>query len=549
MSIADQNALAEQFAAYRAGRHAVESTELPATVPELLWRAEQRFGDAEAIHFIEDGKQLTFSELACSVRRMADSLWRLGVRHGTHVAVMLPNRIEYPVTWLALATLGAVMVPVITSYTARELQFLVEDADVSFLVIDSAYRERLDDASWADRVKPVLIAVGATEDAADGPNNFHELLRAGSDDFVPPEGPRADDLLNIQYTSGTTGLPKGVMQSHRFWIQAGCTPMLYWKQLGIRRILSDHPFHYIDPQWMLLAGLYGGAHVDYTRRMSVRHFMGWLKERGSNLAWFPDPLLKLQESPAEKDHQVKVFLAYHFSAEMLKEGQRRFGARFSEAYGMTEIGLGLSVPSEVSDEAALGTCGLPGPWREARIVGEDGQDVPRGQPGELWIRGAGIFDGYYKRPQANAASFVDGWFRTGDVFMQDERGYYRILGRLKDMIKRSGENISATEVEQVLRELDQVEDVAAVPVPDDARDEEVKVYLMLHEGVDASALPPEAVLAHCAARLAKFKIPRYIAYVDDLPYTPSEKVAKHRLIKGVEDLRTGAYDAVERVWR
>jgi len=187
------------------------------------------------------------------------------------------------------------------------------------------------------------------------------------------------------------------------------------------------------------------------------------------------------------------------------------------------------------------------PFRRFRIVRADGSEAGVGEPGELWVSGDGLLRGYWNRPDANAAYHADGWFRTGDVFICDANGYYSIVGRLKDMIRRSGENISAIEVEQVLKDMPGVLDAAVVAVPDPDREEEVKAYILPTPG--AVRPPVEAILQHCRDRLAPFKVPRYLAYVDAFPYTPSEKVAKKQLTAGVEDLRAGAWDAREGVQR
>lgn len=528
---------------------------LPHSVPELLAQAVARYGDGEAISFFEAGTSLTFRQLGEQVHRLAASLHQIGVRRGSHVAVMLPNRIEFPLTWLALAELGAVMVPVITSLTSRELEFLLGDADVGYAVVDQRYLGVFDGVAAGARLAAlctVVVDAAAVPDLGTGTAGQHDfatLLAREPAGFAADAQPVGTDLLSIQYTSGTTGLPKGVMLSHRFWIEAGYGPIVFWELEGVRSILSDHPFYYIDPQWMLIAGLYTGARVDFTNGMSVSKFLGWMQTRRSELAWFPDPLLKSSPTAADGDNAMKLFMAYHCSVDMLAEAERRYGAPTREAYGMTEIAMGLAVPREILDPAMLGTCGVPGPWRECRIVDSDGNDVQAGCEGELLVRGAGICSGYYNRPDANRETFIDGWFRTGDLFVQNEQGYYRIVGRLKDMVKRSGENIAAIEVERALLEHPAIMDAAVVAVPDAHRDEEVKAYLVLREGFTDDEVTPQSVLAHCAARLAKFKLPRYLAYVTSLPYTPSEKVAKKKLVEAQADLRIGAYDAVDQLWR
>jgi crotonobetaine/carnitine-CoA ligase len=222
------------------------------------------------------------------------------------------------------------------------------------------------------------------------------------------------------------------------------------------------------------------------------------------------------------------------------------GVPVCEMYGTTETGAAIAMPVEVDWQA--GSCGLVAPFRSLRIVDEGGRDVPDGRPGELWIKGPGIMQGYYDDEASTAAAFCDGWFRSGDLFQRDGEGFYTMLGRIKDVIRRSGENISAAELEAVLHTLPDIVEAAAVPVPDERRGEEVKVCLRLRDGVSHASLPPQRIYDHCAERLARFKLPRYIAYYDELPKTPSGKVAKPAL-RAVRDLRDGSYDTVERVWR
>lgn len=529
---------------YQARYAEIEALSLPQTVPAMLAYGAQHHGAASAVDFFEHGQALSFAELAKTVRKLAHGLYGVGVRKGDHVAVLLPNRLEYPITWLALAELGAVMVPIVSSSTAREIEFFIRDGDVSALIVEAGFLASrgltAGDACLPSPERTVIVG-----DPDPGCWSYAALMEAGDEHFVVADPPGPGDLLNIQYTSGTTGLPKGVMLNHQFWVIAGVVPVLMWGE-HFATILADAPFYYIDAQWMLIAGLYTGARIDFVEKMSVRKWVDWLVDRETELAWFTDPVLKSPPDPRERQVKAKLFLGYHMSPAMLAEAETRFGVPVREAYGMTEVGMGLAVPMEASDPDLAGTCGAPGPFRRCRIVRPDGEDVDTGEIGELWIGGEGILDGYYNRPEATAESLVSGWFRTGDLFVRDAKGYYRIVGRLKDMIRRSQESISAAEVEQVLTDLPGVVAAAVVPVPDEDRGEEVKAYLKLAPG--AAAPSPQAILDHCAERLARFKLPRFIAFVDEFPYTPSEKIAKHVLVRDAGDLRAGAYDAVEGRW-
>jgi len=229
------------------------------------------------------------------------------------------------------------------------------------------------------------------------------------------------------------------------------------------------------------------------------------------------------------------------------EIEARWGAPWLEAFGMTETGGDLAVSMDEHDVlVGSGSLGRPMPDREARAVDDDDADVPDGAVGELVLRGPNMMDGYFKNEEATAALFRGGWLHTGDLVKRDAAGRFYYVGRKKEMIRRSGENISAAEVEETIASHPAVRMAACVPVPDDIRGEEVKAYVVLRDG---AAAEPAELNAHCADRLAYFKVPRYWTFVDDLPRTPSERIAKHILVGGVDDLRAGAWDRVDEVRR
>ncbi|MCV6593568.1 MAG: AMP-binding protein [Silicimonas sp.] len=250
----------------------------------------------------------------------------------------------------------------------------------------------------------------------------------------------------------------------------------------------------------------------------------------------------------DADTPLQSIWTFNWRGDNRAAAETRFGLSARECFGMTEIGLALYTPSEASHRAGSQSCGVPLPFREAEIRDADGYTLPAGQVGELWVRGDGIAQAYWNKPDANAATFVDGWFATGDLFVQDEAGWFTIVGRKKDMIRRSSENISAREVEAVLQELGGIQEAAVLPVPDDHRGEEAKAYIILVDGMTPENLPPETIAAHCRTRLAPFKIPRFIAYAPELPRTPGRKIAKHKIIAATPDLRAGAYDLTAGAW-
>ena len=524
----------------------IEAQSLPVNFIEVIERAADLYGDRLALHFIDDDDSVTYQELKNRVFTLASGFRKAGIEQGTHVALLVPNRIEFPLAWLALACLGAVMVPTNTSYTANEIDYLYNDADVSFLIVD---RDLLS-TFLAMEKRPAALADEHVFVIDGDDRRFPALTTiadSGDPAFTPRRDVSPDTLLNIQYTSGTTGFPKGCMQTQRYWIVLGTTAGAIAPD--VRSILTDHPYFYMDPQWELIWGLLSGASVYAVGGMSTTKFWDRVRKYDIEWAWFPNPILKHPQKPGDGDNTIRMFAAGAISSTAIREAEKRFNAPVRSAYGMTEIGAGTWVPEQIPDDEILDTVGLRAPFRELRIVDENGDDVPDGTPGELIARGDGLFEGYYKKAEANKESFYDDWFRTGDMFVRTPNGYYKIIGRFKDMIRRSAENISAMEVEHVIREIEAVAEAAAVPVPDDYRGEEVKIYVRLKPGFRQDDCPPSDIIGHCRKRLAPFKVPRYVGYVEEMPYTPSNKVAKHEMIAGIDDLRSDAWDDLDQRWR
>jgi crotonobetaine/carnitine-CoA ligase len=305
----------------------------------------------------------------------------------------------------------------------------------------------------------------------------------------------------------------------------------------------------MDPQWLLLMSFHHRATLFVAKRQSASRFMGWVREHRIQFCLFPEIMFKQPPSPLDRQNEIIRVNVYGLNKEIHAAVEERFNFVAREVFGMTEAGTCMFMPIEATDMIGSGSCGKPAPFREARIADENGRELASGEIGELQLRGPGMFQGYYKNAEATAAVFADGWFRTGDLFRRDERGYFYIVGRMKDMIRRSGENVAAREVEAVLRQLPQVEEAAAVPVPDPVRGEEIKVYVVLRAGFDPSNVPPDVIVSHCEVNLARFKVPRYIAYHHQLPKTPTGKIAKKLLLQEAADLRLGAFDRVEGCWR
>ena len=523
----------------------IENTPLPPNIATLLDEAARDVPNAQAWVFIENGESITFRALVDEVNRLANGMRAAGVQARSHVAVMLPNIPAMPTTWLALARIGAVSVPVNIRYTGHELHYTLIDSDADFLVIHADYL-----GAFAKMPQPVpriagrIFVVGG--DAGEHAR-WQDLIANSDVEFSQDVEPVLDDLMNIQYTSGTTGLPKGCLLTHRYWLtcakaHSDCDFRSY------KRILAGNPFFYMTPQWQLLMAFFQRGTLYVAPRLSTTHYVEWIREHKINFCLFREAYYREPPGPLDADNEIIRVNIYGCRKEVHADMERRFDFVVRSAFGMTEIGIGTFMPIEEVDMTGSGSCGITSPFRECRIAGADGNTVADGQQGELLVRGPGILKGY-KRPEATAAAFHGDWFRTGDVAWRDSRGYFYIVGRLKEMIKRAGENVAANEVEAVIGEIKGITEVAVVPVPDELRGEEVKAYVTLAEGVERADLTPERIVALCAEKLAIFKIPRYIEYRDTpLPRTPSGKIRKQTLIQEKPDLKVGSWDRVKSCW-
>ncbi|WP_291296795.1 class I adenylate-forming enzyme family protein [Elioraea sp.] len=525
----------------------IETEPLPDSVIALLEAAAAATPDALALSFIEGGEQFSYARLLDTVRRLANGLTGAGVGRGSHVGVMLPNVAEMPVTWLALAAIGAVMVPVNTRYTPHELHYVLSDSGAAHLVIHGDFVPLLDEMAAPRPALAATIVVGAR--TPPGMACWQDLVDRSRPEFHPAVPPGLDDLLNIQYTSGTTGWPKGCLLTQRYWLTCA---KAYAASDGIRyrRIMSSNPFFYMTPQWLMLMAFFQGAALHVAPYLSLTRFCGWLRQYEIEFCWFPmDAMTQVPPRPDDASlHLVRGNLAIHRS-ELHAELERRFRFPARAAFGMTEIGVGLIMPIEAAEMVGSGSCGIAGPFREVRIAAPDGRTLPAGASGELLIRGPGMLIGYHNKPEATAAAFHGDWFRTGDLATQDADGFVTIQGRIKEMIRRAGENISATEVEAALLAIPGIAEAAALPVPDALRGEEVKAYIVLGDGRSVADLPPEQIIAQCSRRLAPFKVPRLIEYcTEPLPRSTSGKVRKPDLVAGKDDLRAGSWDRVAGGW-
>lgn len=511
----------------------LEVAKFPESLPAFCAAQAEKHGEAIALDYFQDGVQLSYVELHRRSNRVAANLLSMGYRKGAHIAVMLPNCPASAIIWFATMKVGAVIVPVNTAYGGKELDYLLNQSDAQALIIGSQFLDAYQSMQQCPDIlqDPVVVQQGELGELEQG-----DTLES----FDPGYPVVATDLANLQYTSGTTGFPKGCMLTQDYWILLSDAIAETHRFYGSTRLFFWAPFFYMDGQWSFLSAMAIGGTAIIASRMSLTNFLGWIRDNEAHYCVLPEPILKtVPKAPEDANIPLKFVHAFGWRPAARVEAEERFGMVARDSFGMTEVGPAIVCPHDAREKLQMNTCGLAAPFRETRVVDVYGKVCGPDEPGELQIRGRAIMLGYYKRPDANAEAFDGDWFRSGDLFVKDADGYHRIVGRLKEMIKRAGENISASEVETAMREAPAIAEAAALAVPDELRREEVMVLVKLADGYARSDLPPEAVKEH-AERLAAFKRPRYLGYVNEFPRTATNKIAKSALT--ISDLSSAVSD-------
>lgn len=515
-------------------RGEIEGIEMPRNIRALVEAAARLHGDRKAWDFFEADEATTFTEVAESAAKAANALRAVGVRKGSVVAVMLPNSVLFLATWLGLAYLGAVIAPVNGRYTAREVEHVLRVSGATKLIVGP----RHDELSGA--LDPSVLAHVDLLDGGDGRSGPWAASVAASDpSFAPVDDVSSSDVSSVQFTSGTSGFPKGCLLTHGSWIYSA-TVFANYAGHSIERFLCNQHLFYLDGQFNTLVNLYRGTTTYYCSTPSVAKFDSWLRKYRIQSAFYFDPLFAAEPQGAPEDYDLRILHIAGFNKKRHQDLQDRYpGSIVRETFGMSEYAPSLVMPLDADALNGSGSCGLPAPHTRLRIVDEQGYDVVPGATGELLVQGPGMMLGYANNPEATADCIRDGWLHTGDLFRQDEHGFFYIVGRSKDMVRRNAENVACAEVETVLRLHPGVREAAVVPVPDETVGEEIKAYIQ----PAGPPVDPQDIVDFCAGHLAKFKVPRYIAFVDTFPMTESARVEKKKLVYGVDDLTAGAYDA------
>ncbi len=499
------------------------------SLPHLLLAAAQGREERPAIIEGPTGRTITYGELARQARRLAAGLAGRGFRKGQVFAIFLPNCIEYAIALQAIMLLGGIATTINPTYTAHELAFQIEDAGAIYLLTIPALLERAREANSAGQVREMFV-VGEAE----GATPFADLLGGAAE---PPEVAidSRRDLAILPYSSGTTGLPKGVMLSHHNLVAnilqtRAAEPLLDEDS----RMLAVLPFYHIYGQVVVLyMGLYLGATIITMPRFDLETFLQVIQNQRVNYANLVPPIiLALAKHPLVAQYDLSSLRAVFSGAaplgdEIAAACAARLGCVVKQGYGLTETSPVTHIMPESDGPINTGSVGFCLPLTETRIVDPaTGSDLGPNEQGEVWVRGPQVMRGYLNQPEATAAMLDDeGWLRTGDIGYVDDQGYFYIVDRLKELIKYKGLQVPPAELEAILLTHPAVADAAVIPSPDQEAGEVPKAFVVLKGEATAAELQ-----AYVAERVAPYKKIRRLEFCQSIPKSASGKILRRVLV-------------------
>lgn len=514
----------------------------------LIQTTATRFSNKTAV--IDGEKSFTFREFNERINKLAHSLInKLGLVKGDRVALLLNNRYQYMESRLALEKCGVVWVPLNTLLAEADLYYIIKDSGARALITEKEFLPRISRSISDFNLTTVWVGEHAIiSDSID--YNYEELVQAGSPNILKTEVEFAD-LCSLNYTSGTTGKPKGVMLTHGNWIN------VYRNMLVDRDINSDDILAHIGPlthasgSYFMPYFLKGATNLIIQGGFNIPVFLETIQRKKiTAFTCVPTMLVRLLNYPELSKFDLSSLRNIGYGAapmplEVIKEAIDKFGPVFTQNYGQTEAYMTITYLSKAehvangseAEQKRISSVGRPYTFVEVRIVDEEGKDVPVGQPGEIIVRSEHVMQGYWKLPVETSKVIKDGWLYTGDVAMRDQDGYIYLVDRKKDMIISGGFNIYPREVEEALYSHTAVMEAAVIGVPDKEWGEKVKALVVLKAGCTISE---EDLKAFCKEKIG-FKAPRVIQYLSEIPKNSTGKIDKKviRQLYGHVDLAVG----------
>ncbi|WP_407081100.1 AMP-binding protein [Evansella halocellulosilytica] len=533
------------------------------TIGQLLEEVARKQPEHEAVVYPDRGLRYTYREFDDRCRQVAKGLMKLGIERGENVAIWATNRPEWVTTQFATGKMGAVLVTVNTNYRTAELEFLLNQSDATTIFLMESYR----DASYIDmlyeiapelktskpgqlnckRLPKLKNVIFLGEERHPGMWLWSDILEFANevDDAQLEKRMNelsSDDVINMQYTSGTTGFPKGVMLTHYNLVNNSANIAECMKLTREDRMCIPVPFfHCFGCVLGILACVNAGSTIVPVQEFNPREVLQTVQDEKCTALHGVPTMFIAELNDKEFDSfdlstlRTGIMAGSNCPVEVMKGVINKMGANeITIAYGQTESSPVIT-QTRVNDslERRTNTVGRALPNVEVKIVEPYTEnEVPHGVQGELITRGYHVMKGYYKQPEETKAAITeDGWLHTGDLAVMDEDGYCRITGRLKEMIIRGGENIYPREIEEFLYQHPKILDVQVVGIPDEKYGEQVSAWIRVKEGAH---LTREEVLEFCDGKIARYKVPYYIEFVDEYPMTASGKIQKYKLREKAE---------------
>ena len=504
----------------------------PGSIPELLKQRVAAALDKPFLFSEADQRQFTYKEFELAVARTAAMLRAHDVQKGDVVSLLLPNSVEYVIAYFACWQIGALAGPINSLLKAQEIAYVISNSEAKALLVNSEFLPVIDSIrSDLATLKAVIRFDNEAEAPADRRFDQSGAKAPHSKEVIQPE----DDAIII-YTSGTTGKPKGCLLTHGNVI-ANARQISSW--LGFTekdRLLTIMPlFHMNAVSVTTMSALYAGGSTVVSPKFSASRFWQIVSDYQitsfGSVATMLSMLLSTYPDGVPtglKTDQLRFAMcgSAPVPAEVLRRFEETFNCLVVEGYGLSESTC-RSTFNPPDQRRRPGSCGVP-IGNEMKVVDEEDREVPDGTLGEILLRGENILKGYYKNHAANAAAFRNGWFHTGDIGYRDADGFFYIVDRKSDMIIRGGENIYPREIDEVLYQHPRIAAAAAVGVPDNLYGEDVAAVVVLKPGAKVSE---QDVIEFCKARLADYKCPKTVRFVDDIPKGPTGKLLKRELAR------------------
>lgn len=528
------------------------------TLGSLLDEMAEKYPDHAGVLYTDRPFRKTYSEFNAICNSVAKSFMKMGIKKGDHVAIWATNVPEWLITLFATAKIGAVLVTVNTNYKIFEMEYLLKQSDSSTLILIDGFKDsnyvqiinelcpELKDSEpgkfKCEHLPYLKNVISASDNRYPGMFNWSEMIEMGRDItdeelYAISRSLNCHDVINMQYTSGTTGFPKGVMLTHYNIINNGkcigdCMHLTHEDRLCIPVPF----FHCFGLVLAIMACVTHGTTMiplEYYQPLKVMHTIQ--NEKCTAVYGVPTMFIAILEHPEFNNFDYSSLRTGIMSGspcpvKVMQIVVDKMNMKdITIPYGQTEASP-VCTQTRIGDslERRVATVGRALPFIECKIVDpETGKDLPDGAQGEFVTRGYNVMKGYYKMPEATAQAIdADGWLHTGDLAVRDEHGYYKITGRIKDMIIRGGENIYPKEIEEFLYTLPEIKDVQVIGVPSKAYGEEIMACVILREGC---TITEDEVKAAVRANMARHKTPKYVSFVDSFPMTASGKIQKYKM--------------------